>query len=124
MAEAHYEEGMKALGKFLKPEQLDRFDQILFQQRGAAAILEPASVKLLKLTQAQGKEIGGLLDAARKRQKKVYDAAKGDMKEAAPKLAAIGQQANTKAVDVLTPAQKKAWEKLTGEPFEVKGEGS
>ena len=123
LAQAHYEEGMKALAGFLKPEQLDRFDQLLFQQRGAAAMLEPASVQALKLTEAQAKQVGSLIDAAKNRQRQVLQAAQQDEASSVPKLESIAREANTKALVVLSPEQKKAWRELTGEPFNPKAEG-
>ena len=122
MAQAHYEEGMKALAEILKPEQVDRFDQILFQQRGAAAMLEPNVSKKLKLTDAQSRRLASLVASARNQQGQAMQATQGDTKAAGPRLQAIAHEANTHALAVLHPSQQKTWKEMTGAPFEIKGE--
>lgn len=120
IAQDHYEEGMKALGAFLKPEQLERFDQILFQQRGAAAMLEPSVSRTIKLTPAQARQIAGIVAEARSQQGTIMQDSGRDQAAAAPRLEAVARESNARAFKLLNPQQKKAWEKLAGETFAPK----
>ena len=47
------ESALKAVGEFLKPEQITRLKQISYQQRGAQAFSDPEVAKKLNLTDAQ-----------------------------------------------------------------------
>ncbi len=120
VAGPHYDEGMKALRGFLKPEQLDRFDQILFQQRGAVAMLEPEIAKVLRLTNDQARKVAELVADARNQQSEAAKTAKAEPKAVAPKMQAIAKDLNSKAVALLSDDQKKAWDRLTGLPFDPK----
>src|SRR5438477_1062872 len=48
---------LKALGEFLKPEQIARLKQISYQQRGVSAFNDPEIAKKLNLTDTQKSEI-------------------------------------------------------------------
>jgi len=122
LAGPHYDEGMKAIRGFLKPDQVDRFDQILFQQRGPSAMLEPGIAKSLQLTNDQAQKVAGLVAEAQKLQKEAVQAAQGDPKAALPKLREVAKDTTDKAVALLTDAQKKTWERLTGPLFDPKPE--
>ncbi len=122
VAGPHYEEGMKGLRGFLRPEQVDRFDQILFQQRGATAMLEPNVSKALQLTDEQARKVAELVADARNRQKELMQSGQADPRSAMPKLEAIAKETNGNALALLSESQKKTWAGLTGEPFEPKAE--
>ena len=67
LAGPHYEEGMRQLRAFLKPAQLERYDQILFQQRGPMAMLEPKIAQTLQITNEQAEKVAKLVSQAEKR---------------------------------------------------------
>ena len=117
LAEPHYQEGMKELRGFLKPDQLDRFDQILFQQRGPMAILEPKIVETLQVTNAQAQQVAQLVAQANTEQNQAEQAAGKGSKAAAIKVEAIAADANEKVYDILSPEQKRKWSRIVGRPF-------
>ena len=118
LAGPHYDEGMRQLRGFLKPAQVDRFDQILTQQRGPMAMLEPAMVKALQVTNAEAVKIATLVADAEKQQQGLVQAAGGKPTQAVAKqLEEIATQANAQAVEVLSPEQKRTWQRIVGEPF-------
>ena len=53
---------LKAVGEFLKPEQVTRLKQISYQTRGAMAFSDPEIAKKLNITDAQKDEIKSITD--------------------------------------------------------------
>jgi len=117
VAGPHYEEGMKGLRGFLRPEQVDRFDQILFQQRGPIAMLEPKIAQTLQITNEQAQKVAELFAQARNEQRAAVQAAGKDQGAAVVKVESIAADANIKAAGLLSPEQRRTWTRLTGEPF-------
>jgi putative membrane-bound dehydrogenase-like protein len=104
---------LKALAEILDPGQLQRLRQIYLQQKGDSAFLEPDVAGELKLTQEQTKKIQKAFDDQAKQQAALFE--EGGFSPA--KMQEL-QKATTAAIQgALTPAQKTAWAKLTGEPF-------
>ncbi len=122
LAKQHYEEGMKGLSAILTPQQLDRYDQILFQQRGANAMLEPEIAKALQLTNEQAKQVAAVLADVGNQQKSAIGAEQGNVKAAAGKLQSIAKDGTAKAVAVLKPEQQKTWNRIHGKAFEPTAE--
>ena len=118
LADAHYEEGMKQLHGILQPDQVERLDQILLQQRGPTAMLEPKIVQALQLRNEQAQQVAAIMAEATNQQNLVVQAAGGKRtKEAAARVEEIAASAHLKAVDVLSPEQKRTWTRIAGEPF-------
>lgn len=117
LAKPHYDEGMKGLGNFLKPAQIDRFDQILLQERGPMAMLEPEIAGALQLTNAQAKEVAQIVADTRNQQGEAVKAAKNDMKAAAPKIQSLAKESVDKSTAVLKPEQLRTWQKIYGRPI-------
>lgn len=117
LAGPHYEEGMRQLRTFLKPEQVERFDQILFQLRGPMAMLEPKIVKTLQITNEQAQQVAKLTADAENAQRDVVKAAGKESQATAVKKEAIAAAANEKAIEILSPEQKRTWLKIVGQPF-------
>lgn len=117
LAGPHYEEGMRELRTFLKPPQVERFDQILFQLRGTMAMLEPKIAETMQITNAQAQQVAAIVAQGMTEQRAAAKA-----KDQA-KLKAIDAEANAKAVGLLSPEQKRTWDRLTGEPFVPAGSG-
>ena len=117
LANPHYEEGMRELRRFLTPAQLDRFDQILFQMRGPAAMLEPAITKALALKNEQARKVAELVARAENEQRAAAKAAGDDRQAGRVKVEAIAARANEEAASILSPEQQRTWGRMTGEPF-------
>jgi hypothetical protein len=117
------EEGMKALGAFLKPEQLKRFKQIVLQQQGGAALADPMVAKKIKLSDEQTGKIQAIMAEAQTARREAMQSAGDDRAAAMEKFRSIQKETNTKVLAVLTDDQKSEWKEMTGEPFEVKFEG-
>ena len=118
LADAHYEEGMRQLRGFLRPPQIERLDQILLQQRGPTAMLEPKIVQALQLRNEQAHQVAAIMAEATNQQREAVRAAGGKpTKEAAAKVEELAVAAHAKAVDVLSPEQKRTWARIAGTPF-------
>ena len=117
LAGPHYDEGMKQLRSILKPAQIDRFDQILFQQRGPMAMLEPKIAQLLQINNEQAQKVAELVAQAQNEQKSAMQSAGKGSKDARVKVESIAADANEQAAALLSPEQKRTWARLVGPPF-------
>lgn len=118
LAPPHYEEGMKQLRAFLRPEQVERFDQILLQQRGPAALLEPKIAQAVQVTNEQAVRIAQLLADAQAEQKAVARSTGGNpTPEGLAKFRAIADKTYAQVDEVLKPEQQRTWKRIVGEPF-------
>jgi len=118
------EETEKGLADVLKPEQSKRLKQIGLQQRGGQAFDDEEVQKDLKLTDDQKDKIKTLNEDARKEMREIFQNAQGNFREAGEKAAALRKETMEKVLALLTDEQKKAWKDMTGEPFEVRFEGT
>jgi ABC-type uncharacterized transport system YnjBCD ATPase subunit len=110
---------LKVLAEVFDAKQVKRLKEIYLQQRGNAAYLEADVKKELKITDAQAAKIKEAIDKQAKDQQDMLQGGNFDF-EAMQEL----QKTATDTVQgVLTPDQKMAWTKLTGEPFMLKGFG-
>jgi Spy/CpxP family protein refolding chaperone len=119
IASAQIDQGLKALKGILKPEQFVRFEQIDLQQRGAAALTDSRVAQMLKLTQDQTERIGLIIDNSVLEMREAPSKARGDRLATAERIQAVRNERDTKAIALLTDAQKLDWKKMTGEPFEM-----
>jgi hypothetical protein len=113
---------MKALADVLKPEQLKRLKQIQLQQRGlTGAIQDPAIQSQLKFTGEQKEGLKIIIDDANKEIKQIQEAAREnkDFKATFEKTAAVRKERDERLTAVLNADQKKAWEAMIGETFEM-----
>ena len=117
LAGPHYEEGMRQLRAFLKPAQLERYDQILFQQRGPMAMLEPKIAQTLQITNEQAEKVAQLVSQAENDQLAASKEAGQDTRAAAIKVEAIAAAANEKVFEILKPEQQRTWSRIVGKPF-------
>ncbi len=114
-------ETLAGAGKVLRPEQTKRLKQIELQQRDWRVFSDSEVNKVLKLTDEQKnmiKKIGE--DAAEERPASLQVTPRSNYDEALKKYVNRRKATREKAVAVLTPEQKKAWQELTGEPLEIK----
>ncbi|OWK37952.1 hypothetical protein FRUB_07072 [Fimbriiglobus ruber] len=126
------------LSSILKPEQITRLKQIGVQVAGARAFRDPEVVAALKLTDDQKDKVKDTLAASAKESqelrteyglgggrqgggkgkgKAAVDADK--MKEYQKKNELITKETLTKVAATLTDDQKKTWQTLSGETFDV-----
>ena len=111
------EEGFKALGTFMKPEQIKRFKEIVLQQQGANALSYPPLAKKLDVTNEQKGKIAAILaEEMTEIRNAMQDGDRGAITK-------IRKSTNDKALAVMTDVQQKQWKEMLGEPFEVKMEG-
>ena len=104
-----------ALAEILKEDQLKRFKQIEFQQRGSQALADPEVAQALALTTEQKDRIQAIQEASRNEMRELFQAEGGR-----EKIEALRASVNEKANAVLTPEQQTKWKEMTGSPF--KGE--
>jgi len=115
IAEMH--KGMSAI---LKPEQVERFDQIQTQQLGAAAFMSPRVEKAIKLTADQKSKITDINEEHGRAMRDAREEIQSDREGAMKKMTAARKESAEKAMAVLTDSQKTTWKELTGAPYEVK----
>jgi hypothetical protein len=120
LAANQYAEGMNALLDFLKPEQVDRYDQILFQRRKVGAMLEPDVAKALGLTEDQKRRIAEIAREGRDRFALTMRLNQGNTNAIRELELEITRESLGRAVENLTADQKKTWETLMGRPFAPK----
>jgi hypothetical protein len=112
-------ETTKAMGEFLKPEQVARLKQISYQQRGAQAFNDPEVAKKLNLSADQKTAIQEIEQESRTEMRSVFQEFQNDREGAMKKMAELRKQTLAKVEAKLNDEQKKSWTELIGAPFEV-----
>ncbi len=128
---------LKAVGAFLKPEQITRYVQISYQQSGVQAFRDPEVVQKLNLTDSQKSDIEKIFDEfiaemitinGEESSKKVGEStapclfgkdAHYDPKAFMYKRVSLRMQTLNKAKARLNDEQQKIWKELCGDPFEM-----
>ncbi|QDT09066.1 hypothetical protein [Stieleria marina] len=113
------------LEEILLPEQLDRLDQIALQQRGVGALMDEKVIKTLKISTAQTanlKKVGeGMQEKMMSRMADLRES--GDREKMFEGMTKardeLKKEADKGMMDVLTADQKKQFEDMKGEPFEM-----
>lgn len=118
------QEREKQVADLLKPEQTKRLDQILLQQQGAGALLNPKVIEDLKITDEQKTKITDAIKDSAKELQDLFKGGKVDPAEIQKKLAEQRTKTMEKASGVLTPEQQKQWKEKVGEPFKGKAFGN
>lgn len=95
---------IERLGKILDAKQLDRFQELRLQFRGAAALGWPEVSENLRLSPEQQKKIG-------------------DLTKGCPSHLRAPPEIEERLAAVLTPAQKESWEKMLGKKFDFQAPG-
>jgi hypothetical protein len=114
MNDAH----LKAIGEFLKPEQLARLKQIRYQVMGAPAFNDPEVSKKLNLTDSQKSDIRAIIQDSLSQYADLRQQFQDDREGAMKKMAEIRKETLEKATSKLNDEQKKAWKELCGALFE------
>jgi hypothetical protein len=113
---------LKALGEFLKPEQITRLHQISYQARGASAFADPEVATKLNLTDSQKSDIKTINDESGEQMRELRGQFQDDREGAMKKMAEIRKETLAKVTAKLNDEQQKTWKELIGSPFEVKYE--
>lgn len=114
----------KAIPDILSAEQAKRLKQIELQINGVLSFNKPEVQKELKLTDKQKEEIKGIGDDLNKDIRQTMG--DGDGAAVRKRLQALGKvpqlkkEAARKAVALLSDEQKKTWDKMTGDKFELR----
>jgi hypothetical protein len=115
----------KKLAGFLKEiltlEQLKRFQQLKLQYDTPAIMLQPETVKELKITDEQRKQFIGLVQEMQKEIEPLMKQAKsaGKPEEILPKVIKLRLDCQEKVEALLSDAQKKQWQGMIGKPFVI-----
>jgi hypothetical protein len=110
---------LKALGEFLKPEQIARLKQISYQVRGAQAFSDPEVSQKLNLTDGQKTDIQTIVKDSQGQMPSREDF-QNDREAAMKKAQEVGKQTLSQAAAKLNDEQQKTWKELLGAPFEYK----
>ena len=115
------ESTLKAVGEFLKPEQIARLKQISYQARGAMAFSDAEVASKLNITDSQKSEIQTIVQESSGKMPTREDF--NDDREAAMKKSAEVQKGTLAQITAkLNDEQQKTYKELLGAPFEVKYE--
>lgn len=111
----------KDMAGILSADQSKRLKEITSQQAGPMVLARPEVAKEVGLTDDQQAKVKEITDAYSSDASARFQAGGGgDREEARKKRETARKEANDKVLALLKDDQKKAWEKLLGEPF--KGE--
>lgn len=109
------------LTEILLPMQLERLEQIAVQVQGVNALNNPDVAKKLELTEQQVTEIRTTIQDAfsglRDQMREAFES--GDRGNIREKMQELRKGLEEKVVAQLTDAQREAFEKMKGEPFEL-----
>jgi hypothetical protein len=111
---------LKAVGEFLKPEQVTRLKQIDCQTRGMMAFADPDIAKKLNITDAQKDEIKTISDDANAAIRELFPEIQNDREGTMKKITEHRKEALGKIVAKLNDEQQKTWKEMLGAPFEYK----
>lgn len=129
--EERAKEGDVKLGKILLPHQMKRLKQIRVQQMGNRALVDPEVAAALKITAAQKTKMEKLATEAQEKIRALFtrDREEGErpsredmmarMTEMREKMTEMRDKAEKEVMAVLSADQKKKFEELKGEPFEM-----
>jgi hypothetical protein len=116
---ANSEEALTSSSKVLKPDQVKRLKQIKVQQDGLDAFSQEAIITTLKLTKPQQEKIKKIDREANQKALNTPQVGTGGNYPRTLGNMQTGQKALLdRAVEVLTPEQKRTWQDLVGAPFD------
>ena len=110
-------EAKKITDDLLKPEQSKRLGQIVLQNQGIGAYMNPEIQTKLKMTDEQKNKLKDIGDESGKQMTELRELFQSDREAAMKKMTDIRKETTDKATAVLTADQKASWKEMTGEPF-------
>jgi len=120
LAKEMNESTLKAVGEFLKREQITRLHQITNQVRGAMAFTDPEVAQKLALTDGQKSEIKSIVDDSNAAIREIFTSNPDDREGNMKKIAEHRKETLAKVTAKLNDEQQKTWKELIGSPFEIK----
>jgi hypothetical protein len=108
---------VKAIGEYLKPEQIARLHQCSYQVRGAMAFADPEVAKKLNITDAQKGEIKTITDEANEAARELRQGFRDDPEGTQKKITEHNKETLAKVVAKLNDEQQKTWKEMCGPPF-------
>jgi hypothetical protein len=108
---------LKAVGEFLKPDQITRLTQISYQVLGANAFADADVAKKLNLTDSQKTEIQTINQEAQGEMREIFQSAGDDREAAVKKMTEHRAATLAKITAKLNDEQQKTWKELIGAPF-------
>jgi hypothetical protein len=111
---------IKAVGAFLKPEQIARLKQVSYHTRGAGAFSDPEVATKLNLTDTQKTDIQAINTESQSQMREIFQSAQDDREGAMKKMAELRKETLEKASAKLNDEQQKTWKEMLGAPFEFK----
>ncbi len=98
-------------------------EQIHLQRQGVRALADPKVEKALRLTQEQKDKLKTVAaDEAKEVRMLFSPRGQNSFQQALAKVPQVRRAAVQKGVALLTDGQKKTWQELIGEPFQLKSE--
>ena len=113
---------LKAIGEFLKPEQVARLKQISYQLRGAQVFSDPEVQKKLNLSDSQKTDIQAIQQESMQEMRTIFQENQDDPEARMKKMTELRKQTLSKAEAKLNDEQRKTWKEMLGTPFEIKYE--
>jgi hypothetical protein len=120
-AEKRAAEDKKTLADILVPPQLERLDQIALQIQGVGALANAEVAEKIGLDDEQIKtiqtELQEAMNGMREKMREMF--AGGDREGMREKVESLRKELDTQVLAKLTDEQRKRFEELKGEPFEM-----
>lgn len=110
---------LKAIGEYLKPEQITRLKQISYQQRGAQAFSDAEVAKKLNITDGQKSEIQSIVQESFSKMGELRTQFEGDRTGMMEAMTKLRKETLAQVEKKLNDEQQKTWKELIGSPFEV-----
>ena len=113
-------EGERTITEILKPEQIERFQEINRQQEGLYQTVEAKDgvvAAALKLTDDQKEKIQTIGEGLVTEMRESFKAADGGQNKLTAKMQALRQSGDEKVMSLLTEGQRSKWKELIGQPF-------
>ena len=117
-----YKKLWQLLGENLRPEQLQRFQQLELQHEGPAALLSrPEIVKQLDITNEQRQQFMGIVQEMQRKMAPLMQEAHsgGNQYEIRQQAIKLYAEQERKVEAALTESQRNRWLSMYGAPFDV-----
>jgi Spy/CpxP family protein refolding chaperone len=117
--QAKAKEVKEQVAEVLTPGQLDRLNQISIQVRGAGALQDPEVAAALKITDEQKKQLTEKGEEVREKMREKMREAFTGGKGGPEAFQTLRTEMETEVLSVLTEEQRKEFESMKGEKFEM-----
>jgi Spy/CpxP family protein refolding chaperone len=104
---------MTLVGAILDANQMKRYQELVYQRQGTAALTNPAVASKLNLTSDQLTKLQAINQEANAARREAFQGGNFDR----TKMEAMQKQTDEKVMAVLTAEQKTQWQGMLGAPF-------